>query len=359
MAQKSSIIIFLTAFILIYGGMHYYVLEELADIFHLTRNIWFYILMAFMILSYILAHNLESAFGNIITKSFYVLTSVWMGVLFLFFCSFIILDVLDLIFPIPGYIGFLIVIILLILTIYALLNSLFVHIKNITIKTTKIDKDMTIVHISDIHLGPMYGKAHLKNIVSHINRINPDIVLITGDLLDGRFKMDHGILRAFNSIISPIYMCTGNHDRYAGSEFLNELLKVTNVRVMHNDMEIVKGINIIGIDDSDDKDYAGRQLAKMTPLDNKKFNVLLYHRPDALKGVSKHNVDLMLSGHTHAGQIFPFNIIERPFTGYVYGLHKMNNTMIYVTSGAGLWGPPLRLGSNNEVVKISIKSGKR
>ena len=153
---------------------------------------------------------------------------------------------------------------------------------------------------------------------------------------------------------APVLFVTGNHEGYVGSVKVTKSLTASNVKVLHNKRVDYDGIQIIGIDNNVKKKDL-EQILQQININKAKFSILMYHRPVELKTLSQTGLDLVLSGHTHAGQIFPFNYIVRLFHKPLSGLHKYNNTYQYVTSGAGTWGPRMRLGSRSEIVLLEIR----
>jgi hypothetical protein len=234
------------------------------------------------------------------------------------------------------------------LTIYSMVNAQL-------LRTTRIEIDAPvnakIVQLSDIHLGSV-SAAFLSKIVTKTNSLNPDMVVITGDLVDAYEYISDG-LKVLNQIEAPVYFVTGNHERYAGLNKVMGLLKSTKVIPLRNETVFVKGIQLIGIDDGHDGSYVANRL-KTIEIDESAFSILMYHRPDGLQSAADKGIDLVLSGHTHKGQIFPFNFVVRIFYKNLYGLFKNENTSMYVSCGTGTWGPRMRLGSKSEIVVIHL-----
>jgi uncharacterized protein len=247
-------------------------------------------------------------------------------------------------------------------SIYGLLNAADPKIKNVEIYLDNLNeywKDRTIVHISDVHMGAINGASKMEKIARMINNEKPDLVLITGDYFDGTCKKFEELAAPLKSINSAegIYFANGNHEIYAsrGQEAsLCGLLKEVGVKCLINEKISINGLNIIGLDYP-----AGKEsLSLLENTNPRESNILLYHEPSfsIIEKASKSSIDLQLAGHTHKGQLFPFSLFTRLIYGrYHYGLHTEGRHNIYTTSGAGTWGPPMRAGSNSEIVKIIIK----
>lgn len=330
--------------------MNAYVVLRLSSLVGVQKKLWVYLALAVLTFSFLIAAILESKIGNAFTRVLYILSSTWMGVLLLLFFTLLFFELLRLAVPIsPRLTGTIVVAIVSILTIYALFNARRVSVRYEEIPS---DIDMTIVHLSDIHLGSV-GSSMLRKIVDRTNNLEPDIVVITGDLFDNHRPKTREAAMMLKELSAPTFMVTGNHEGYVGIENVVSALKDTNVRFLRNEAVDIRGIQIVGIDDSYNKNHLAEQLPKIE-LDSTKFTVLLYHRPTGVEAAEKHGVDLMLTGHLHNGQIVPFNLIVRCFFKHVRGLFKSGEMYLNVSTGSGTWGPPMRLGSRCEIVAIRL-----
>ena len=247
-------------------------------------------------------------------------------------------------------IGVMSLIIIMAISIYGMLNARRVLLKKITIKSSKINKNYNIIFISDVHLGTNTSK-HLSKILSKIETLKYDFLLIGGDLIDSSsFKLND--LNLFNKIKKDIYFVNGNHEYYLkGFKNKIEQLKKFKIKVLKNSSMQINEINLIGIDDLQSIHSKIKFVEKL----NKKnlFNLVLSHKPDIWDNIKSKN-DLMLSGHTHNGQIFPFNFLVKLKFKFIYGIYEYKKSKLYVSSGAGCWGPKLRIGSSNEIINIQL-----
>ena len=220
----------------------------------------------------------------------------------------------------------------------------------------------TIVQLSDIHLNLLRSEKWLSQIVDKTNNLKPDIIVITGDLIDSEL----GEVKRFSSILKNlkskygVYAVAGNHEFYARYEKFLALAKESNIIILKNEKVTVAGaIELAGIDDETGKRFSqsGSNLEKvLKDCDFRKPVILLSHQPDVFDEAVKFGVDLQLSGHTHAGQIPPMDLIVQFYFKYPYGLYRKNSSYIYTTSGTGTWGPPMRLFTRDEIVKIILKN---
>tara|TARA_Y100001970_G_scaffold106712_1_gene133728 strand:+ start:431 stop:1489 length:1059 start_codon:yes stop_codon:yes gene_type:complete len=248
------------------------------------------------------------------------------------------------------FLGILSLIIIILLTIIGLLTANFIKVKKIDIQSNKISKNYNFFLITDIHLGTN-SINHLIKILKKIDKYKYDFILIGGDLLDSS-TFDLNKLNVLKKIKKPIYFVTGNHEFYI-ADYQNKIINLEkfNIKVLNNKNYIMDDLNIIGIDDNIDNN---NKISNINKLINKsKYNLSLIHKPSIWDNV-KQNIDLMLSGHTHNGQIFPFNFFVRFQFKYKFGLYNYNSSNLYVSSGSGCWGPRIRLGTFNEIVYFNL-----
>lgn len=208
-----------------------------------------------------------------------------------------------------------------------------------------------LIQISDVHLGSRSPRL-LKRIVDRVRTMGGDMLLITGDFIDFR-NMDAEILKPLQQLKLPIVFIIGNHERYVDCEAICERLRDAGVIVLRNNSIALGDFHLIGIDDAERRDQVELELAKL-PRDDSRYQILLYHRPDGFEAAQQAKIDLMLCGHTHGGQIIPFNwLVKRVFPRLV-GLHVLGASHLYVSSGTGTWGPVLRLGTRSEITVFDL-----
>lgn len=239
-----------------------------------------------------------------------------------------------------------------------------------------------IVQLSDVHLGTINRAGFMQRVADQINRIEPDLVLITGDLFDGMGGDLNDYVAVLNrlSAAKGVYFVTGNHEIYLGLNRPLSILSQTQIRVLDNEVVDLEGLQIVGIGYPDHRlhNHARRLLTTKGAYDPDKPGILMYHtptdiaethmdrgsqqtktywRPETRFSLAKEaGIDLQLSGHTHRGQLFPFNLLTRIlYNGYDYGLHQDGDFQIYISTGTGTWGPPLRVGVPAEIVVITFR----
>jgi hypothetical protein len=236
--------------------------------------------------------------------------------------------------------------------IYGFINAKKVSVKQLKFSHSKIKKNISFVFLSDIHIGSNRPKI-LKKIIPLINQQNPSFVLIGGDLIDSSsFKIQD--LDEIKKIKAPIYFVTGNHEYYVedSQKHLNDF-KIQNIKVLDNQSVLEEQINIIGISDNQKKDNKINIFEQL--YDSDYFNLLLVHQPSIWNSL-KEKANLTLSGHTHNGQIFPFNLIVKIQFPQIYGVYNHLKNYLYVSSGAATWGPKIRIGSKNEILNIELSN---
>jgi uncharacterized protein len=359
MRQFMAFMPMLMLFLVVYTLMNYYVLSAHFDFFSIERDSMFYILLFIFSASFLIATTAEIIGNNILFRLIYFISSVWMGVLFISLFTTMIYQIAGWALKLDGFTkGVLSITTVAILAIYSMIVNYKLCVKVIPIHNNK-NVEMRIVQITDIHLGPIYGVSRLKAIVKKVNTLNPDLVLMTGDLLDGRYKYKEDLLKPLDDIKSDVYFVYGNHDMYAGLDRLEKLLSTTKVRWLRNESVQYENIDIIGFDDTSEERHIGGMLYAMN-MHKKigdKFTILMTHRPVGWREAAKY-VDLMIAGHTHAGQLWPFNYLalwQNTACKGIYRSSKNNRFMLYVSCGTGTWGPPMRIGSSTEITVFDLK----
>ena len=223
---------------------------------------------------------------------------------------------------------------------------------------------LRIVQISDLHIGDRLGEEFLRRVVDRVNALRPDVVAITGDLVDGPAHVVEGALKPLADLVAPhgVYFVTGNHEYYWGGRESVQMVEALGLTVLHNEHRVVQreggAVVIGGIPDL----HGGRFLADHESRPDLVFagapegapRVLLAHQPRAVIRAAPHGVDLMLTGHTHGGQIFPFHFFVRLQQPVVRGLRRLLGVWVYAHRGTGFWGPPMRLFSTPEIAEITL-----
>jgi hypothetical protein len=215
-----------------------------------------------------------------------------------------------------------------------------------------------IVHISDIHLGPVYREKFLHKLIDKINILEPEAVFITGDFFDGMEANFSWLKNPLAKIKAPcgMFYGFGNHDLYLGFDKAVKLMDGNPVIILDDKMKVVNGLQIIGINYSFSSDFnLEKEILAKVGYDASKPSLLMFHTPKNINLSKAAGIDLQLSGHTHDGQMFPFNLLAKwAHKGYGYGLFEEGDFNLVVSSGVGTWGPPMRTASRSEIVSIIL-----
>jgi len=217
-----------------------------------------------------------------------------------------------------------------------------------------------------VHVGPTIGRTFIEQIVAQANAANPDVIAITGDLVDGSVEelREHVAPLAQLKARYGVYFVTGNHEYYSGAQAWCEELERLGIRVLRNERVSIGGadasFDLAGIDDAHAHQFGnghGADLARaVLGRDPSRELVLLAHQPRAVFEAVEHGVGLQLSGHTHGGQIWPWTYLVRLQQPVVAGLARFSDTQVYVSRGTGYWGPPMRLAAPAEITRVTLRT---
>jgi len=353
--MKIEFVIFFLVFLLIYLSLNAYAVLRLGGLLGVESNI-LYLWMVVVTFSLPAAMYVERIFPNVLSRIFYTVAALWMGILLFTVCSLLVYEVIRPFYPIPMA-GMIIVSIVSVLSIISVINAARLAVKEVEVPVKNLKKDVTIVQLSDIHLGTIRNSGFLKKIIEKTCQLDPDIVMITGDMVDTGPRLHRSMFSDFNRLRAPIYFVTGNHEGYEETDTVHALFNDTKIRVLRNEAVDFDGIQIIGIEFSETKGHLGKELAKLK-IDKARPAVLMYHSPQGLEDAKRAGIDLQLAGHTHAGQIFPFNFFVKIIFKHIKGLYDLGGMFLYVSAGTGTWGPHMRLGSRNEITRLKLIASK-
>jgi uncharacterized protein len=252
--------------------------------------------------------------------------------------------------------------ILVMLLIYGTFNAYFPTVRTYTIKITKRPPGLETLRIamaSDMHFGHLSGMAHLQRLVKNINALRPDLILFPGDIIDdepGPF-IHKNMGKVMKELTAPlgVYGVLGNHEYYGGKipEFLEEMQSIGVNILMDEWVEIQDSFYILGRKDRTDKNRKSLE-ELLVGVDKSLPLIMMDHQPYHFDQAATNGIDVMLSGHTHRGQMAPNHLITRKKFELDWGYVKKNDLHVFVSSGFGFWGPPIRIGSRSEIVLIDI-----
>lgn len=233
--------------------------------------------------------------------------------------------------------------------------------KHLTIPLAKLPRSahgFRIAVVSDIHLGPILGKAHAQRVVDAVNRTNPDLITIVGDLVDGSVANLGPAAEPLRELRARhgAYFVTGNHEYFSGAAAWVDHVRELGIHPLENARVEMPGFDLAGVNDfAGESEHHGPDFARaLGDRDRSRTSVLLAHQPVAIHDAVKFGVDLQLSGHTHGGQLWPGNYIAELSNPTVAGLERYGDTQLYVTRGAGAWGPPVRVGAPSDITVVEL-----
>jgi predicted MPP superfamily phosphohydrolase len=322
--------------------------------------------------SFVAASLLAFRFYNVGVHVFYTVAAVWLGfVNFLFFASILIrLTWLAQrllqsgAHPAAGrsLLAVVLYAVAVLAGVYGLINARITRVRRVTIKVPNLPpvwRGRRAVLMSDLHLGPVNGVRFCRRLVTMAEQLQPDVVFIPGDLFDGTHADLDRLLQPFYGFSAPlgVYFSTGNHEEFTVASHYLEAVKRAGIRVLANEAVSVDGVQIAGVLYRDST-HIIRMKAFLDGLhaDPGQPCILLNHSPTRLPLVEQAGVALQLSGHTHGGQFIPFTWLTRRIFGrFTTGLNRFGALQVYTSTGAGTWGPPLRVGSAPEIVVFTLE----
>jgi predicted MPP superfamily phosphohydrolase len=373
--------LFLLIYFSIYGGVHLYAFLKLKRGFSLEFPVYLIlaIFMILMVVAPIVVRISERHGHEALARGLAYIGFTWMGLVFIFFSVSFFFDIYRLLHflarmltqrPLADFtlslrnFCTLAILFSFAVVIYGYFEALHIRTEHVTVQTNKMPKEigrLRVVQISDVHLGLIVGKSRLKRILRQVKNARPDILVSTGDLVDGQMDDLEALTDMFQNIPTRYgkFAITGNHEFYAGIDrALAFTEKAGFIMLRGEGITVSNLINVAGVDDPARKRYgpdrAASEKALLEKMPREKFTLFLKHQP-VISSESLGMFDLQLSGHTHKGQIFPFNLVTKIYYRMHTGLSKVNgNALLYVSRGSGTWGPPVRFLSPPEVTVIDI-----
>ncbi len=381
MNRTLSFFIFLSVFITLYGLLHFYFYRKAMHALNLegTYHLMLGIALVIMILSPIIVNLLAGTSHEILTTVLSYICYIWMGVLFLFLSINVLIDICRLIVFISSRIGssdilrympvakptfFVSLLLVAGIVIYGLFEARNIAVERVEIKNEKLPAHASkfrVVQISDIHFSAVNNSRLAEKIAGMITDLSPDLLVSTGDLLDRGLQKKEKIASVFRNIKVPYgkYAVPGNHEFISGIKESVEFTENAGFKMIRNEtVTIADFVGLAGIDDRDAARFNEASSVSekriLEQLNPDHLNIFLKHQPK-IKDDSTGRFDIQLSGHTHDGQIFPFTLIVSIFYPNLKGLFPIgNNSSLYVSRGAGTWGPPIRFLTFPEITVIDF-----
>ncbi|MFJ9725301.1 metallophosphoesterase [Streptomyces sp. NPDC101209] len=233
------------------------------------------------------------------------------------------------------------------------------RVKRVTVPLAKLPRaahGYRIAVVSDIHLGPVLGRDFAQKVVDTVNSTQPDIVAVVGDLVDGSVKNLGPAAAPLRRLRAPSYFVTGNHEYFSGAEQWVEEVRRLGLHPLENARTELPYFDLAGVNDiAGESEGQGPDFGRaLGDRDTARACVLLAHQPVQIHEAVRHHVDLQLSGHTHGGQLWPGNFLAAAANPTVAGLERYGDTQLYVSRGAGAWGPPTRVGAPSDITVIEL-----
>jgi hypothetical protein len=375
--------LFLLVFFFIYGALHLHAFLRVKAAFDFGARTGIILLFFFivMVLAPVIIRQSENAGFDLFARYMAWIGYTWLGFIFLFFSASLLVDFYRLVvylgsallhkelafFALTAKTVFIIPFFMAIcISVYGYNEALNIRTEHVVINTTKLPKGVDrirIAQISDVHLGLIVRKERLGLILEKVKAAAPDMLVSTGDLVDGQINSLEGLADMIKEI-NPRYgkfAVLGNHEYYAGLKQAIEFKKVAGFTLLRGEGISIDGIiNLIGVDDPAAKYFNGydesMEKRLLASFPRERFTILLKHRPLINKD-SLGLFDLQLSGHVHKGQIFPFSLLTKIYYPKDAGLLRVNGGILYVSRGSGTWGPPIRFLAPPEVTVIDIVRG--
>lgn len=355
----------------IIGLCHYLVYKTAVHALPLTENGRFWLGVSLVVLSVLFFTStiLTMKFSGLIISTIYTIGAFWLGTLFFLFVATVIISLVVLInsrigFTLPvNWISAGLFALAVIMSFYAAWNGTRIQRTTIEVEILNLPSlwdGKKIAFFADSHFGNLKNIGLAKQISKVITEEKPELVLIGGDIFDGP-KIDSNktaqAMAGFSKTI-PTYFVTGNHEYYgAKAEFLKSLVDVADMKLLDDSKVLIDGLAIVGLDYQNTTTTEGTKAAlKKAVVVPTEPTIIVKHVPLNLEPLEESGASLSLFGHTHRGQLFPFSLLtKRIYKGFDYGLKKFGAMSVYTTSGAGTWGPPQRLGTQSEIVFITLK----
>ncbi len=376
-----TFMIFFGIVLIIYSSVNYYIFSRGLMVFSYNPSLkrWYTVIFWTVVSSFLIGMFWERASSSIVSEWVYRVGAFWLAFMLYFLMALVLVDLVRIanhffhflsVFSPTGklLLAYSVIGLVTLVVVGGYINALNTRVKEIPLtihKKVTGATDLKILMASDIHLGALIGERQELKLVRIINEQNPDLVLLCGDLVDGDIGpvLRKKLGRHIQEIRTPlgVYAIPGNHEYIGGIQNTLPYLQSINIKVLRDEVvTLPDGIQLVGRDDHDSRRMGGpnnpHDLKELTKnLDHTKPIIVMNHQPFHLEEAVEVGADLHLSGHTHDGQMWPLNYLTNAIFELSWGLKQKGNTIFYVSSGFGSWGPPVRIGNTPEVVVFKIK----
>lgn len=335
---------------------------------HAPERVWLQVILGLLSISFVTASILAFSYTSTPVRGLYKAAAVWMGLLsFLFIAAVFAWLVLAIAAIVHATVNFHLLVQVLfsvaaVTGLYGVFNASWTRITRIRVRLANLPdawRGRKAALVSDVHLGHVRNRNFLLRLVGKILNEEPYAIFIAGDLFDGTAIDAVKATEPLGKLTAPqgVYFVAGNHEQFGDdSKYLNAVA-ATGVRVLRSEKVNLNGLQVVGVPYRDAVMNGGLASAlRAVPIDRDRASILLTHAPDDPLAAEAHGFSLQLSGHTHLGQFIPWSwMARRMYRQFVYGLSRIGKMQVFTSSGAGTWGPPLRLGSNPEIVMLEFE----
>ena len=290
------------------------------------------------------------------------------AVLVILLMTLLVVDLVHLVVPFGRKVfGICVLAITLGVSAYGIIHAASPKIKEVTIELPQLEKEVTAVQLTDVHLGHFRGRKHLQKLVDMVQAAGPDVIFFTGDFLESWYNCSEEVIAPMKELKAPVFFVDGNHDTYVNAARVKSLCRAVGMRVLENEAVEYAGLQIIGLDymvaDSSARDSMHAALSNETiqsvmpkvGVSDSMTTIVLHHSPVGAKYMEAAGADLFLAGHTHGGQFFPLTLINDRMFEFNRGLYRLGRMQVYVSCGSGTFGLPLRLGTDSEITLLHLK----
>lgn len=383
--KNSQLIIFFAIVLTIYSSVNIYIFFKgyhAVPAFNRNRGIYL-IFFLILSLSFIAGKILEARNSSVLSDILNITGGFWMAFMLYGFIFLILGDLISVLLrstgvldetSLPVWRKWYVIAVMVVsagLITAGFINALIPKIQRYEISIPKAAgelSEMKVAAVSDIHLGSIIRKRSIKQLSEILKSLEPDIVLLLGDIVDGEIKpvLRDDLLQYFHcpACRAGLFAITGNHEFIGGAQQTIPYIESKGIRLLNDTLVTIEGgIQLVGRLDRDSRRFYGKERKKLSEImisaDHSKPIILLDHQPIDLEEARKNGVDLQLSGHTHNGQMWPLNLLTRRIYELSHGYMKKGDTHYIVSSGFGIWGPRVRLGSRPEILFVTLKFGNQ
>lgn len=363
----TAVLVLLASFLVVAGAIAY-VGMRLGSLLGIRRR-YLHFATGTIVVAALATAQLTASQDSVLVDRAYLVSGVLLGLLFYVFIWLLVFEPLRPLLRIPARVaGAAILLLATLTTSYGVWSAYRFDTRVIEVTVSKLARPIEIAVLADVHMGGHRGMAYLERVVGAVNAIDPDIIVMPGDLADSNAILRDENFAPLARLKAPAYFATGNHDTYIDEKRLITIALRQGVHVLHNEVVSVDGLQIVGLDymNADDKAFdlhpsPGKATIEDTlpgiGLDPSRPSILLHHSPVGIQYAEQAGVDLFITGHTHdGGQIFPATLLAKGlFFPYSNGLYRTGKMQLFVSPGIGTFMLPLRVGSRNELTLLRLR----